>query len=431
MTSITSFLPFLRIGVKQIHFLLRTTMSHLTVTRPNELRTLIRHISDSPWIALDTEFIAEKKFQSQLCLVQVAAEDVIGIIDPQTVEGMIPFWEFLCDNDDREVLMHACRSEMEFCYRATRRVPHRVFDVQLAAGLVSNDYPASFGTLLERYLHVSLPKAETRTDWARRPLTERQIDYALNDVRYLNPLTKKLKKQLVSLKRTRWYQCEIRDTLDRLVQDFDVPKWRSLSGLNSLSRRELAIVRELCSWRDDQARQHNIPVGLLMRDDLVIELARRKTSEPKRISAIRGLQRSDITRQLPQISAAIQRGLDCPETDLPEPLPKLKTQQYTQMVQLLYAGLVMLCHQNGIATNIVASQNDVRELIAARFGEVNGKVPAKKLKLEQGWRAMIVGRFLDDLLDGKVAIRIDKTQPDSPLQFVDYPLQTDWTFDTE
>ena len=397
-------------------------MSYISATRPYELRTLIRHISDSPWVALDTEFIAEKKFQSQLCLVQVAAEDVIGIIDPQTVEGMTPFWEFLCDNPEREVLMHAGRSELEFCYRAVRRVPHNVFDVQLAAGLLGDDYPASFGTLLERYLRIKLPKAETRTDWSRRPLSERQIDYALNDVRYLNPLAKKLKKQLILMKRTRWYRSEIGDTLDRLVHDFDSPKWRSLSGLNSLSRRELAIVRELCYWRDEQARQHNIPVGLLMRDDLVIELARRKTSEPKRISAIRGLQRSDITRQLPYISAAIQRGLDCPEDDLPESFPKQKTQQYTQMVQLLYSGLAMLCHQNDIATNIVASQSDVRELIAARFDEANGGRTSKKLKLEQGWRAMIVGHFLDDLLDGKVAIRIDKNQPNAPLQFVDYTL---------
>ena len=395
-------------------------MSYLTVTRPHELRTLIRHISDSPWVALDTEFIAEKKYQSQLCLVQVAAEDVIGIIDPQSVEGMTPFWEFLCDGDNREVLMHACRSELEFCYRAVRQVPCRVFDVQLAAGLVSNDYPASFSTLLERYLRMTLPKAETRTDWSRRPLTERQIDYALNDVRYLNPLAKKLKKQLSSLKRTRWYQSEMRATLDRLVQDFDAPKWRSLSGLGSLSRQELAIVRELCHWRDELARQHNIAVGLLMRDDLVIELARRKSPDPKRISAVRGLQRSDITRQLPNISAAIQRGLDCHDADLPEPLPKQKTQHYTQMVQLLYSGLAMLCHQNGIATNLVASQSDVRELIAARFDEAGGTGASKKLKLEQGWRAMIVGHFLDDLLDGKVAIRIDKAQPNAPLQFVDY-----------
>ncbi len=409
-------------------------MSYISVTRPKDLRTLIKHISDSPWVALDTEFIAEKKYQAQLCLVQVAAEGALAIIDPQTVGGMVPFWEFLCDGDKREVLAHACRSEMEFCYRAIGRVPERLFDVQLAAGLAGNDYPASFGTLLERYLQVSLPKAETRTDWSLRPLTNRQIDYALNDVLYLNPLAKKLKKQLSSLKRTRWYQSEIRDSLDRLVQDFETPKWRSLSGLNHLSRRELAVVRELCLWRDDQASRHNLPVGLVMRDDLVIELARRKSSDPKRISAVRGLQRSDITRQLPQISAAIDRGLDCPESDLPEPPPKQRTQQYTQMVQLLYAGLAMLCQQNGIATNIVATQSDVRELIAGRFGENGAGTPPKNLKLEKGWRATIVGRFLDDLLDGKVAIRIDKKQPNAPLQFIEYSPKfpsADGTFELE
>ena len=406
-------------------------MSYLTVTCSQELRTLIRRIGDSPWIALDTEFIAEKKFQSQLCLVQVAGGSVIGYIDPQAFKGMNLFWEFLCDDDDREVFMHACRSELEFCYRAIRRVPRRVFDVQLAAGFVSDDYPAAFGTLVKRYLGFSLPKAETRTDWSRRPLTARQIDYALNDVRYLNLLVKKLKKHLSSMKRARWFQSEMQATLDHLVQDFEVPKWRSLSGLGSVSQRELAIVRELCDWRDEQARQRNIPVGLLMRDDLVIELARRKTPEPNRISAVRGLQRSDITRQLPRISAAIQRGLDCLEDDLPQPPPRQKTQQYTQMVQLLYAGLAMLCHQNGIATSLVASQSDVRELIAARFDEANDGTSLKTLKLEQGWRAMIVGNFLDDLLDGKVAICIDKTQPNAPLRFVDYSPTIDGNFELE
>ena len=392
-------------------------LSYLSVTRPKDLRTLIRHIDDSPWVAFDTEFIAEKKYQPQLCLMQVAAEGAIGIIDPQTVGDLSAFWEFLCDKN-REVLMHACRSELEFCYRSIGRVPERVFDVQLAAGLVGDDYPCSFATLTEQYLQISLPKAETRTDWSRRPLTDRQIDYALNDVRYLNPLAKKLKKRISSLKRTRWYQSEIRETLDHLVRDFETPRWRSLSGLNNLSRRELALVRELGFWRDEQAKQYNIPVGLLLRDDLIIELARRKSADPKRISAVRGMQRTDLTRLLPQIAAAIQCGLNCPEAELPEVIAKQKTQQYSQMVQLLYAGLALLCHQNGIATSLVASQSDVRELILNRFDTANGKPSPKKVKLESGWRATIVGNFLDDLLDGKIAICIDKTKPKSPLQFI-------------
>lgn len=378
---------------------------------------LIRHIGDSPWVALDTEFIAEKKYQPQLCLLQVAAEGVIAIIDPHAVDQLGAFWELLCDGN-REVLMHACRSEMEFCYRAIGKIPEHVFDVQLAAGLVGDDYPSSFATLTEQYLQISLPKAETRTDWSRRPLTNRQIDYALNDVRYLNPLAKKLKKRISSLKRTRWYQSEIREVLAHLVQDFDTPKWRSLSGLANLSRRELSIARELGFWRDEQAKQYNIPVGLLLRDDLIIELARRKSAEPKRISAVRGMQRTDLARHLPQIATAIQCGLDCPESDLPEQAVKQKTQQYSQMVQLLYAGLAMICHQNGIATSFVASHADVRELIISRFEAANGKSSQKKPKLETGWRATIVGHFLDDLLDGKVAIRIDRNKPKNPLQFL-------------
>jgi ribonuclease D len=375
---------------------------------------LIRHIGDSPWIALDTEFIAEKKYQSQLCLIQIAAEGVLAIIDPQTLENLTPFWEFLC-NSEHEVLVHACRSEMEFCHRAIGCVPEKVFDVQLAAGFVGEEYPSSFGALLSRYLQISIPKAETRTDWARRPLSPRQIDYALNDVRYLNPLTKRLKKKLAELQRMLWYQNEIHDILVRLARDFQTPRWRVLAGVNNLPRRELAIVRELWCWRDAVTRKYNIAPGLLLRDDLILELARRKSPDPLRISAIRGMQRKDILRHLPEISAAILAGLECDESELPEPIVRLKTKSYTQMVQLLYSGLAMLCHQNGIAVNVVATQTDVHDMIASRFGIHDSQTP---LKLAHGWRAMIVGHFLDDLLDGNIAICIDKRNPEEPLQFV-------------
>lgn len=397
-------------------------MSYISVTRPNELKSLIRQLGDSSWVALDTEFITEKKYQPQLCLVQVAAEGMLGLIDPLMIDDITPFWEFLC-HGDHEVLLHACRSELEFCHRAVGRLPERVFDVQMAAGLVGCDYPSSFGNLLDRYLQVTLPKAETRTDWARRPLTGRQIDYALNDVRYLNQLAKKLKKQLSSLKRTRWHQSEMRETLAYLDREFTTPKWCSLSGLNGLSLRELAIVRELWFWRDKLAKQYNIPGGMLLRDDLVIELARRKTSDAKRISALRGMQRNDLQRHLPHIAQAVQRGLDCPDSELPEPSAKQqKTPQYAQMVQLLYSGLTMLCHQQGIAVNVVATQNDVRDYITARLNPSQSEKTSGKTKLEKGWRAGVIGTFFDDLLEGKVAIRIDKSTPKSPLQFVDYVL---------
>jgi len=379
---------------------------------------LIRHLGDSPWIALDTEFIAERKYQPQLCLVQIAAEGILALIDPQTVDNLKPFWEFLCEGE-REVIVHACRSEMEFCLRATGKLPPKVFDVQLAAGFVSEEYPSSFAGLVERYLQIQLPKAETRTDWAKRPLTERQIDYALNDVRYLNPLKKRLKKKLKFLRRAKWYQSEIEEYLARVVHYYQTPRWRTLSGVNNLSRREAAIVRELWCWRDGAAKNYNIAPGMLLRDDLILELARRKTYEPNRVSAIRGMQRRDLMRHMKEISDAIRNGLDCPDEELPEPLVRPKSKSYTQMVQLLYSGLAMLCHQNGIAVNVVGSQSDVHEMIADRFGTLK-KSPDHTLKLANGWRATIVGNFLDDLLDGNIAICIDKNNPAEPLQFIHF-----------
>lgn len=398
------------------------TVSYITVSGKSGLRTLIRHLEASPWIGLDTEFISERKYQPQLCLVQIAAEGILAILDPISTQNMVDFWDFLCDHD-HETIVHAYRSEMEFCYRYVQKLPCKVFDVQLAAGLVGFDYPCSFRGLLEHLLQVKLSKGETRTDWTRRPLSHRQIDYALNDVRYLSGMSKKLKKSLHVLGRVSWYEAEMSANLDHLLKEWKGEKWKNLSGLINLSSRETAIARELWFWRDQRAAYADVPQSYILRDDLIIELARRKSADPKRIKAIRGLQRTDIIKQLPEISTAIARGLDCPESELPICREKNKLKQFTQMSQLIHSGLAMLSHKQNIAPGIVATPQDIREFLAYRTdAERMNTVDSESIpRLATGWRAKLTGDFLEDFLEGKIVIRFNKANPKEPLQFVNCP----------
>jgi len=401
-------------------------VSYITVSRSSELQTLLRHLESSPWIALDTEFISERKYRSQLCLIQIAAEGILAIIDPMALKDTAPFWEFLCEHD-HETIVHAFRSEMEFCFRYTKQTPKNLFDVQLAAGLIGTDYPCSFGGLLAQHIQVSLQKEETRTNWAKRPLSQRQVDYALNDVRYLSMLSRKIKKKLQILGRMDWYRAEMDAHLQNLIQEWEAPRWRQISGIANLDPREMAIAGELWIWRDRRAALADIPVAYILRDDLIIELARRKSPDPKRITAIRGMQRSDIAKQMSEISAAITRGLDCPESELPKRQEKPQFSQYTQMVQLIHSGLAMLCRQQHLAPSIVVTPLDIRELLAFRLGFVsaNGSSVATP-RLITGWRAEVVGDFLEDFLEGRTAIRFDKTHPQEPLQFVRYEQNADF-----
>src|SRR5207244_2461404 len=144
-------------------------------------------IAGSGAIAFDTEFVSEDSYRPDLCLVQVAAAGKLAVIDPHAVEDLAPFWNLLAA-EGHETIVHAGREEFRFCRRAIGRRPARLFDIQLAAALIGLEYPAAYGTLISRLLGQRLGKGETRTDWRKRPLTPVQLEYALQDVIYLEPL---------------------------------------------------------------------------------------------------------------------------------------------------------------------------------------------------------------------------------------------------
>ena len=386
-------------------------MAHLTVATPKALRDLCRRLQSAKWIAYDTEFIGEGKYQPELCLIQIAAEGLLALVDPLSIPDLTPLWELFCD-DHREIIVHACRSEMEFCHRCIGRIPPLLFDVQVAAGFVGNEYPMAFSSLLQHFLQVPLRKTESRTTWNQRPLTPIQIEYALDDVRYLEALRSNIKTQLAEQERLDWYYEEIEQVKLRLTAYFETPQWQSLPKISAMPPRELAILRELWFWRDRLAEHKNIPASRMFRDDLLVELARRRTNDEKRIATLRGMQRQDLTRILPEIVAAISRGMSLPEQDLPNPLLRTSYPQYTVLTQILYAVLGSICKRNRIAVPLVGSPNDVRELIAAELGTLPESVTPR---LASGWRTHLVGTLLFDLLHGRKTLQINHHSDDEPL----------------
>ncbi|MDR1963749.1 MAG: HRDC domain-containing protein [Planctomycetaceae bacterium] len=389
-------------------------MSHHYISNAIELRNLVSQLKDIPVIAYDTEFISEDRYYPQLCLVQVAAGKIQALIDPLSVGNLDAFWELLCDGQHK-IVVHACRSEMEFCYRAIHRLPAKLFDVQVAAGFLCHDYPSGYGTLLERFLKISLPKAESRTVWNKRPLTSLQVEYALGDVDHLEKLSETLQTQLVANKRLHWYTEEMERIKQFLQTSFETPRWRSLPKIAGLKPRELVILREVWFWRENIAKKRNMPASRVLRDDLVVELARRGTSDEKRIAAVRGLQRSDASKILPEISAAVSRALAMPQEEWPPPSDRYSFPQYSVISQILYAALCSICKQNTISPILVGGPGDVRELVAAELGTLP---PEIKPRLWEGWRAELVGSLLDDLLNGRIAIQLKRNNPENPLFFV-------------
>ncbi len=391
-----------------------TSVQYDYLSTKAELREFCDSVADAPSIYFDTEFVSEDTYRPELCLLQVATADRLAVIDPYGVGDVSPFWQ-LITTGDHQTVVHAGREEFRFCWHAVGARPCNLFDVQIAAGLIGLEYPASYGKLIAKLLGERLPKCETRTNWRQRPLTDRQIDYALQDVLHLAALRDSITQQLTQLGRLNWLHDEFQNWQDELIASESREKWRRVSGISGLSTKALVIVRELWRWRELEASSCNRPPKRVLRDDLIVELARRGSSDVRQIKAIRGIERSGAKRHLNEIAASIKKSLDLPNEQWPRRSKQSVPNQVNVLGQFLTTALTSICRSNQLAPSVVATAQDVRDLVAYQLGfhATGADLP----RLAVGWRAEVVGQSLTDLLEGNLAIRIRDPMSDHPLQF--------------
>ncbi len=387
-------------------------LSHETISTDAELRQICDELRKADILSFDTEFVSEHTYRSELCLVQVATREQQFLIDPLAVRDMTPFWETLAE-EGHETVAHAGREELNFSLTAVGKRPANFFDVQIAAGLVGMDYPAGYGSLLTKVLGVEPQKGETRTDWRKRPLTPQQIHYALEDVRHLIPLRDVFCKRLTNLKRMEWLSAEMETWQSEVEAARSRERWRRVSGISGLSPRSMAIVREVWRWREDEAERRDLPPKRVLRDDLIVELGRRKTADPKQMRAVRGMEGDHLKRSLPLIGDAVERALRLDDAELPRTPRREVPSQINMLGQFLSSALTSICHAADLAPSIVGTASDVRDLIAFRLGYGDETPPI----LAHGWREEVVGHLIEDLLQGRVSIRIGNPLSDEPLVF--------------
>jgi ribonuclease D len=193
-----------------------------------QVRDLADRLAEHSHLCFDTEFVSEHTYRSQLCLVQVAAPGILAVIDTLKAHDLEPFWRLLAE-PGRTTVVHAGREELGFILQAIKARPSSLFDVQLAAGLIDHDFPAGYASIVRRFLNLPTNKGETRTDWRQRPLTQAQLEYAVDDVRHLEQLWRTMEGQLESLGRVDWMQDEMVAWQDDVEESFSRKRWRRVS----------------------------------------------------------------------------------------------------------------------------------------------------------------------------------------------------------
>lgn len=363
------------------------------------LRSLIARVRTAPAVGLDTEFMRERTYFARLCLIQLATDDVAAIIDPLSIHDLSPLCELLCDRSVVKIL-HSGSQDLEIFYRLCGAGIAPVFDTQVAATLAGFPQQVGYGALVHELLGVRLDKGDSYTDWGRRPLTATQSEYALNDVRYLPEVHRRLSERLEATGRMAWLSADFARLEDpetyRVVPE---DQWRRVKRVSSLNRRQMAVAREVAAWREREAIRRDVPKRWVVGDESIIEIARRAPSTPEDLAAIRGVSDKVGKAAVRGLIEAVERGLAV-EDDLLPSLPKKRRPvgDVDSAVDLMVAIVRQRSRENGVAMPLLASRDELERLAA---GEREGH------PMLEGWRLAMVGNELLELLDGRITLRLD------------------------
>jgi ribonuclease D len=347
-------------------------------------------------LGLDTEFMPEGRYKPLLCLVQISAGGEVDVLDPLEGFDPAPLAAVLAD-PEVEVVLHAGRQDVAILRREWSIDLTNVFDTQIAAGFAGFSAQAGYSGLLHDVLRIRLPKTASFTRWDARPLTDEQLRYAQGDVEHLLPLADEIRRRLDERGRFEWATEECRSIAAATDERDPMEVWRRLPRVTGLDARERAVARELAAWRERTAAREDRPVGSVLRDPTVVELAKRQPTAPRQLSQIRGVNPDVIRRRAPEIVTAIEAGLAA-EPVPPDEGERLASEPQDGPVIALAESLVRARAQEaGLAYELIAARADLAPVVvAARRGD-----PEPDVRTLRGWRRELVGEELLELLAGR------------------------------
>ncbi|OED39773.1 ribonuclease D [Chromatiales bacterium (ex Bugula neritina AB1)] len=347
------------------------------------------------WMAIDTEFLRERTYRPELCLLQIAAAGRITCIDPLALDNIEPLLDVIYDPSVIKVL-HAASQDLEIFYWLRGEVPSNLFDTQIAAPLLGHQEQIGYGTLVKEILGVDLEKSHSRADWTRRPLPKKQLDYAADDVIYLSKMYPIMRKKLHSLDRLQWLDQEWLDltNVDLYLKPAE-HMWKKLRQVDKLKGPRLAVAQQLAQWRELTARESNLPRSWLLKDDVLLDLAKQMPESEAELKYIRSLSDSTKRQHGAAMIDIISRAAKTTPEKMIIPAKKAKlTIRQDAALDVLTAVAKSYAEELQINSAVLAPRKSLEDLIRGN----------RDTKILKGWREPLIGRQICSLIDGEGTI---------------------------
>lgn len=370
---------------------------YLYIDNDEALAQFCATLGQASYCAVDTEFIRESTYYAELALIQIGSGEHFACIDPLAINDFTPFAELLAKPDLLK-LFHSCSQDLEILYQKFGAVPTPIFDTQLAAAVLGYNHQISYADLVQQICDVALEKKHTRANWMRRPLSDDELDYAMDDVRYLLTVYEHLNEQLQESRRDSWMEKDLRALTDPAKYEVNLSQvWKRLKGVQKLKGEKLQIASDLCRWREELAQRQNRPRRWIVKDDTLIELARQKPASEADLSSIPELQEKTIRRHGAELLAIVANAQSIDPADWPQhdKVNSLDKQQLA-LGDCLMALCRVIAEENEIALATLVVRKDIDNLI----------LNSKSSRLTQGWRFTMAGEKLLEFIHGQTAISV-------------------------
>lgn len=373
-----------------------TTIQYIDTAE--KLEQLCQQIATESWLALDTEFLREKTYYPKFCLLQIATPEWVVCVDPLAIKDLTPLFEAIYNPKIIKVF-HSCRQDLEIFYQITGKIPMPVFDTQIAAPLLGIQENPGYAMLVSTFLNINLSKAYTRTDWSLRPLSAEQLQYAADDVIYLCQIYKIMRTKLIDLQRFDWLEDDFKFLNNPDIYDIKPENaWLKIKGKNKLTGKQLSIIQALTKWREQQAQTDNKPRNWLIRDDLLIELAKLQPITVRELANIRNINDRLVRTHGKLLCQLISDARENSVSPLKDKRGSFKkTQQQEAILDVLTAIVRVRAEENSLNPTILASRKDLEKLL---FHE--------DCPLLKGWRFGMIGRELQELLSGQYSLKLSR-----------------------